>query len=126
MTYDLMDRRNNATTHHTGIANSLEAVNNFIDLGLDPQKMNLGFAYYAKWFTTSPYGDCESNPIGCPTALLENPDGTDTGNSGTMTFEKANMALASKNLPVSENKACGAAVGTRCEEGMCCSQIGTW
>lgn len=88
--------------------------------------MNLGFAYYAKWFTTSPDGDCEANPIGCPTGLLENPDGTDTGKSGSMTFEKGNMAPAPKDLPVSDNGECGAAVGKKCEEGVCCSQFGTW
>ncbi|KAK2765403.1 hypothetical protein FQN54_008249 [Arachnomyces sp. PD_36] len=125
MTYDLMNRRNNMTTHHTGVQNSLETVDRYLALGLDPQKINLGFAYYAKWFTTSPIGDCGENPIGCPTDVLENPDGTDAGKSGAITFEKGNMAPAPENLEVSTDAQCGAAVGMRCEPGLCCSQYGS-
>lgn len=29
--------------------------------------------------------------LGCETVLLENPDGSDTGKSAAMTFEKANF-----------------------------------
>lgn len=127
MTYDLMNRRNNETTHHTGVANSLATVNRYIDVGLDPKKMNLGFAYYAKWFTTSPDGDCEANPIGCPTVLLEDPKtGEDTGKSGSMTFEKGNMAPAPEDLPVSDGEDCGPVAGKRCKKGVCCSQFGSW
>lgn len=121
-----MNRRNNVTTHQTGVQNSLETVEQYISLGLDPKKINLGFAYYAKWFKTSEKGDCKENPIGCPTDVLENPDGTDAGKSGAVTFEKGNMAPARKDLKISSEGACGAATGERCEPGLCCSQYGTW
>lgn len=85
MSYDLMNRRDNVTKHHTDVEGSLTAVNNYLAIGMPAAKANLGFAYYAKWFTTA--GDCGSQPLGCPTALLENPDGTDTGKSGAVTFE---------------------------------------
>jgi hypothetical protein len=126
MTYDLMNRRNNVTAHHTGVKGSLETVDQYISLGLDPKKINLGFAYYAKWFKTSETGDCEANPIGCPTDLLENPDGTDAGKSGAVTFEKGNMAPAQKNLAVSNEDQCGPSIGKRCKPGLCCSQYGSW
>ncbi len=45
--------------------------------------MTLGFAFYAKWFKTA--GQCDQ-PIGCPTVLLEDANGGDTGQSGAVTF----------------------------------------
>ncbi|KAI1491405.1 glycoside hydrolase family 18 protein [Biscogniauxia mediterranea] len=83
MTYDLMNRRDNVTNHHTSVKGSLETVDNYLALGFDPAKMNLGFAFYAKFFKTQ--GEC-TQPIGCPTVLLENPDGSDPGLSGAVTF----------------------------------------
>ncbi|KAH6608800.1 glycoside hydrolase family 18 protein [Trichoderma cornu-damae] len=86
MTYDLMMRRMNATTHHSGVANSLDSVNTYIERGLSPSKMSLGFAFYAKWFATAAGCTC-TTPVGCPTAELETPEGGDTGLSGAVTFE---------------------------------------
>lgn len=86
MTYDLMMRRMNATTHHTGVAASLDTVNTYIERGLSPSKINLGFAFYAKWFATAAGCNC-TTPIGCPAAELEAPDGSDTGQSGAVTFQ---------------------------------------
>lgn len=87
MTYDLMNRRNNKTDHHTGIEGSKTTIQTYIDRGMTPGKMILGFAFYAKWFTTAAGVQC-TEPVGCPTAELETPDGTDTGLSGAVTFEK--------------------------------------
>lgn len=81
MTYDLMNRRDNATRHHTGIANSLEAVDAYISAGAAPQRLNLGFAFYVKWFRTA-HEPCSemASPLGCPTLLLEDPEtGADLG-----------------------------------------------
>ncbi|RFU80279.1 chitinase 18-11 [Trichoderma arundinaceum] len=88
MTYDLMMRRMNETTHHSGVANSLDSVNTYIERGLDADKINLGFGFYAKWFTTAPGYNC-TTPTGCPTAELEAPDGSDTGKSGAASFDVA-------------------------------------
>ncbi|KAL7788201.1 glycoside hydrolase family 18 protein [Trichoderma ceciliae] len=85
MTYDLMMRRMNTTTHHSGTANSLDSVNSYIERGLSASKINLGFAFYAKWFATATGYNCTA-PVGCPTAELEAPDGSDTGRSGAVTF----------------------------------------
>lgn len=91
MTYDLMNRRDNATSHHTGIAASINSIDLYIERGFTPSKMILGIPFYAKWFTTAQGADC-TEPIGCPTAELEAPDGTDTGLSGAITFEVASFA----------------------------------
>ncbi|CAI7664394.1 unnamed protein product [Penicillium pancosmium] len=88
MSYDLMNRRDNHTFHASDVAGSLETVNAYLDIGAKPEQLNLGFAYYAKWFETDPNSDCEENPLGCATAKLENSDGSDTGKSGAVTFEK--------------------------------------
>ena len=83
MTYDLMNRRDNITKHHTGIQESLTAVNAYREGGVPPEKMNLGFAFYIKWFKTDPNGGCQEDPIGCKTALLEDPvTGADLGRAG--------------------------------------------
>lgn len=89
MSYDLMNRRSNVTEHHTGIEGSKRSVDLYIERGMDPSKLILGFAFYAKWFTTADGADC-TTPEGCPTAVLELPDGTDPMLSGAVTFEVEN------------------------------------
>ncbi|KAF2803339.1 putative class V chitinase [Mytilinidion resinicola] len=123
MTYDLSNRRNTATSHHTSIKDSLDSVKRYIDIKLDATKINLGFAYYAKWFTTK--GDCPT-PLGCPLAQPEDPiTGADTKLSGAVTFEKANMAPlpAAGSITVSSDGMCGAN-GHSCPVGSCCSEAG--
>jgi chitinase len=98
MTYDLMNRRDNETKHHTSVQGSLETIETYLDLGLPAEKANLGFAFYTKYFTTADGVDCSSTPLGCQTAVLEAADGTDTGLSGALTFEKVNYPGA-KRVP---------------------------
>jgi chitinase len=126
MSYDLMNRRDNVTNHHTGVAGSLDTIKAYEETGLDTAKMNLGFAYYAKWFTTDPNSDCAEQPIGCAVVPLESPDGSDPGKSGVLTFEKSNMAAPPDNLRTSSDGTCGYAKGTKCPSGSCCSQYGNW
>lgn len=83
MTYDLMNRRDNITKHHTGIDLSLDSVDAYLENGVPPEKANLGFAFYVKWFKTDPDGHCDKYPIGCKTALMEDPvTGGDLGQAG--------------------------------------------
>ncbi|KAH2285226.1 hypothetical protein KXW29_007493 [Aspergillus fumigatus] len=124
MSYDLMNRRDNVTNHHSGVAGSLDTIKAYKEIGLDTAKMNLGFAYYAKWFMTDPNSDCAQQPIGCAVVPLENPDGSDPGKSGTLTFEKSTMAAPPDNLRTSTDGTCGYSKGTKCPSGSCCSQYG--
>ena len=91
MAYDLMNRRDNETNHHSSVEGSLLAVNTYLDRGMSADKLNLGIAFYAKWFTTQAGVTCQG-PTSCPTAILEAADGSDTGLSGAVTFEPANAA----------------------------------
>ncbi|KAI3325170.1 glycoside hydrolase family 18 protein [Xylariaceae sp. AK1471] len=91
MTYDLMNRRDTTTKHHSSVQGSLNTVEKYIELGMDPAKMNLGIGFYAKYFMT--IEPC-TQPIGCKTALLEY-NGTDTGRSGAKTFGEGVPVLAS-------------------------------
>ena len=87
MTYDLMNRRDNVTKHHTGIELSLDSVNAYEERGVPCEKMNLGFAFYIKWYKTDPAGGCDKNPIGCKTALMEDPmTGADLGKAGAFAW----------------------------------------
>ncbi|CAO2649548.1 Nn.00g069330.m01.CDS01 [Neocucurbitaria sp. VM-36] len=80
MAYDLMNRRDNVTKHHTGLQLSQEAINTYLERGLPPDKANLGLAFYVKWFKTAPDADCHMEPIGCRTELMEDPiTGADLG-----------------------------------------------
>ncbi|KAJ5910019.1 CAZyme family GH18 [Penicillium tannophilum] len=124
MSYDLMNRRDNVTSHQTSVQGSLDCINEYLDMGLDPQKINLGFAYYAKWFTTDPNSDCDTNPIGCAVVKLENDDGSDNGKSGAITFEASTDSPAPTNLTTSTNGKCGFDEKTKCPEGSCCSAYG--
>jgi GH18 family chitinase len=85
MTYDLMNRRDNVTKHHTGISASLTSINVYLDRGVPPQKANLGFAFYVKYFKTE---DCGEKPVGCKTVLLEDPEtGADLGGAGGFSWD---------------------------------------
>lgn len=104
MSYDLMNRRDNVTKHHTSIKDSLETVNNYINIGMNATKGNLGIAFYAKYFTTDPLSDCATNPLGCATVQLEDANGQDTGKSGAVTFE-TNPEVSSSSITSSWSKA---------------------
>ncbi|KAI1333914.1 glycoside hydrolase family 18 protein [Xylariaceae sp. FL0016] len=89
MTYDLMNRRDNVTKHHTGAQLSMDTVNAYVENGAAPEKINLGFAFYVKYFKTE-RGPCEENPIGCPTGLMEDPEtGADLGRTGGFSYHDA-------------------------------------
>jgi chitinase len=126
MSYDLMNRRDNVTFHASSVQGSLAVIQDYLDFGADPEKLNLGFAYYAKWFTTDPDSDCNEHPLGCKVVKLENDDGSDNGKSGAFTFEKGNMAKPSGKLTTSNNGKCGSSEGTKCPDGQCCSAYGNW
>lgn len=124
MAYDLMTRRDNITAHHTSVQGSLKVIEHYLDvLALPADKATLGFAFYAKYFTTDPAYPCETG-LGCTTVLLEAEDGSDTGKSAAMTFEKENYATAASNLTETPDGSCGAAVGYFCKAGDCCSAYG--
>ena len=87
MTYDLMNRRDNVTKHHTGIQLSLGSIEAYEKRGVPSEKMNLGFAFYIKWYKTDPEGTCDKNPIGCRTELMEDPvTGADLGKAGAFAW----------------------------------------
>ncbi|KAH1972253.1 hypothetical protein KXV92_005967 [Aspergillus fumigatus] len=103
---------------------SLDTIKAYEEVGLDPTKINLGFAYYAKWFMTDPSSNCGEHRIGCAVAKLESPDRTDPGKSSALTFEKSNMGTAPVNLNVSTEGTSGFAKRTKCPLNSCCSQYG--
>lgn len=124
MTYDLMNRRDNVTKHHTDLKGSLESMKHYLyDLALPAAKANLGFAFYAKYFTIDSTQPCATG-LGCATVLLEDAQGQDTGKSGTVTFEKANYARPATNLTLSPDGSCGATAGHMCSNPNCCSSSG--
>lgn len=132
MSYDLMNRRDTVMKHHSDIAGSLAAVDLYTSIGLAPSKINLGIAFYAKWFAAEVNGTCNAaSPLGCKTAVLEDPvTGADNGISGAVTFEASNYVIVDESkLANSTDGSCGANVGpfgTRCIPGNCCSQYGFW
>ncbi|KLU88694.1 chitinase 1 [Magnaporthiopsis poae ATCC 64411] len=88
MTYDLMNRRDNVTRHHTGLQLSLESIDAYVARGALPSKLNLGFAFYVKYFQTE-HDSCRDakTPVGCPTLLLEDPKtGADLGRAGAFSW----------------------------------------
>ena len=90
MTYDLMNRRDNVTRHHTGIEQSLAAIAAYEERGVLPEKMSLGFAFYIKWYKTDPHGGCDIDPIGCKTTVMEDPvTGADLGQAGAFSWHDA-------------------------------------
>lgn len=89
MTYDLMNRRDNVTKHHTGLQISLESIDAYLDKGVLADRVNLGLAFYVKWFLTDPKEreNCKRHPIGCKTQLMEDPlTGADLGKAGAFSW----------------------------------------
>ncbi|KAF4994059.1 hypothetical protein FDECE_13238 [Fusarium decemcellulare] len=123
MSYDLMNRRDHFTTHHTSFEGTAKTVDAYISRGFEPSKLIIGFPFYAKWFTTKEGVECTES-TGCPTELLEAADGSDTGKSGSVTFEAANFVSAPTNLTTSTDASCGAGTFFKCGEVQCCSQFG--
>lgn len=129
MSYDLMNRRDNYTKHHTDLNGTLAAVETYIERGLTPSKINMGIAFYAKYFTLAANTTC-NEPIGCPIALAEAADGSDTGTSGAETFEKSSFPVDvnTSNLTISIDGSCGTGTIFLCNGnatgGACCSQYG--
>ncbi|EUC38036.1 glycoside hydrolase family 18 protein [Bipolaris zeicola 26-R-13] len=87
MTYDLFNRRDNVTKHHTGLQLSLEAIDAYLAAGVPPEKANLGLAFYIKWYKTAANSTCSTDPIGCATELMEDPvTGADLGKAGAFSW----------------------------------------
>ena len=129
MTYDLMNRRDNYTKHHTDVNGTLSAIETYIERGMTPSKMNMGIAFYAKYFTLAANSTCVG-PIGCPITLAEAADGSDTGTSGAVTFEASSfpVEVSKSNLTASVDGSCGTGTLFMCTGnatgGACCSQYG--
>lgn len=129
MSYDLMNRRDTTTKHHTDIKGSLAAVEAYIARGVTPAKMNLGIAFYAKYFTLPANSTC-AGPIGCPIVAAESTDGLDTGTSGAVTFEASSFPVTvdTSSLTASTDGSCGTGTSFMCATtgtgGPCCSQYG--
>ncbi|KAJ0115183.1 glycosyl hydrolase family 18 [Diaporthe amygdali] len=129
MSYDLLNRRDNFTKHHTDIQGSLNAVQAYLDRGFPPSKLNLGIAFYAKYFTLAANTTC-TQPIGCPLALAEDAQGQDTGTSGAATFEATSFPVEvdPSTLTTSTDGSCGTGTLFQCTGtatgGACCSQYG--
>ncbi|KAI0601549.1 family 18 glycosyl hydrolase [Biscogniauxia sp. FL1348] len=129
MTYDLTNRRDTVTGHHSSVKASLEIIRRYKELGLESSKINLGLAYYAKFFQTQPGVKC-SGPTGCAMVKAENDDGSDAGTSGSMTFESQNVCpppIPSILVP-SMDGSCGVGTSNTCaglgSDMSCCSQYG--
>ena len=54
MTYDLMNRRDHVTKHHTGIELSMDAVSLYLENGVPPEMANLEFAFYSIMLRKAP------------------------------------------------------------------------
>jgi chitinase len=44
MSYDLMNRRDQVTKHHSSVTDSLETIQNYLDIEAPPEKINRKFA----------------------------------------------------------------------------------
>lgn len=126
MTYDLINRRDRVTKHHSDVHGSLVSVNHYLDvLGLPAEKANLGFAFYAKHFNLDPNVPC-ANGLGCQILPMEDAAGQDTFNRGVVTFERANYLPRPdpSSIQPSYDGACGLGSMTMCPHGACCSSAG--
>lgn len=88
MTYDLVNRRDTVTKHHTSIQGSRAALLAYMSRGAPASKLNLGLAFYVKWFKTDKE-DCGRGQSGVGCKMLELEDavsGADLGRAGGFSF----------------------------------------
>ncbi|RYO78022.1 hypothetical protein DL766_006922 [Monosporascus sp. MC13-8B] len=86
MTYEMMNRRDTITKHHAGKVGSRESLHNYIKNGVRPDDLNLGFAFYTKFYRTERHA-CVQSPIGCSTLLMEDPrTGVDMEHTGAFAW----------------------------------------
>ncbi|KKF92177.1 Lectin-B [Ceratocystis platani] len=125
MTYDLINRRDTVSGHHSGVKNSLAAIDAYIERGFPASKLNLGIGFYAKYFTLQDPKSC-TQAIGCPLVLAERDDGTDAGTSGVLTFEASSFPVFvdRSKLTLSPDTSCGGSTGYTCGDKSCCSKWG--
>ncbi|TGJ81436.1 hypothetical protein E0Z10_g7319 [Xylaria hypoxylon] len=109
MAYDFVNRASNNTGHHTDVESSRLAVQRYIDLGLPAEKINLGFAFYAKYFEVSDACTKCLLPDGCSLVPAQGANGMDTFKSGVITFESRNIdpPAPPATLQESPNGTCG-------------------
>lgn len=88
MTYDLMNRRDTRTKHHSGVTESSSSLRNYSDRGISVRHMNLGLGFYIKWFKTVDDANCARLAgLGCSTQLMEDPiTGADLGKAGAFAW----------------------------------------
>ncbi|RKF63444.1 Chitotriosidase-1 [Erysiphe neolycopersici] len=121
MTYDFINSRDNTTAHHSDVKKSLEIIDYYInDLQLDPQKINLGVSMYARFFKIDTAQPCDTG-LGCATELLEDQNGLETGNCGTMTFQAENYRQPPNDIAETTDGTCGIFALKKCPDGQCCS-----
>lgn len=122
-----MNRRSKLTQHHASVTGSKQSMNAYIKNGIPAAKLNLGFPFYAKWFTLQAGAPCQ-NPIGCSVGSFENADGSDNGMSGVFTFENFNLGKPPSDAQVSVDGRCGIVDGKhlKCPDGACCSSSMYW
>ena len=88
MTYDLMNRRDNVTKHHSGLDGTIDALRLYADPASDIQYLTAGLGFYIKWFRTASNATCDRVPAtGCRTELMEDPiTGADLGKAGAFSW----------------------------------------
>jgi hypothetical protein len=88
MTYDLVNRRDTVTNHHSGLDGSIEAIYPYLDreeYGY-PQNLNIGLGFYVRWYRVATDDPCNHPPY-CPTELMEDPiTGADLGKAGAFSW----------------------------------------
>lgn len=131
MSYDLVNRRDTLTGHHASVKGVNDTIKAYLDMGIPAEKLNLGFPFYAKWFTASE--NCTAIgkvPTNCHLEAGEKANGTDAGTSGVMTFETSNLAtapaLASMTIDTTGQGRCGYEADSFCNDGNCCSSNMFW
>ena len=131
MSYDYVNRVSKKTGHHTDLEGSKAAVQRYLDLGVPPEKLNLGFAFYAKYFQVM--GNCTdfTSVDNCEIIPAQEPDGTDNYKSGFLTFEPNNLdpLPVPATLVPTVNGICGVLPngtqsGKQCASSYCCGQSG--
>lgn len=106
MTYDLMNRRDDVTKHHSGTTESEYALHLYSGTGFHVANLNLGLAFYIKWFKTAGNETCDRLPaIGCRTELMEDPiTGADLGKAGAFSWhDEVPHELAASFVRAMEN-----------------------
>lgn len=126
LTEDQMDNFSNTTDYLSGISSCNDTISAYLELGMPPEKGNLGMPFYGQGYSVEP--DCKHG-LGCKVVKPGEKKGKVVGQVSSFMWTAMYMDAnpPSKNASVAKDgEMCGPDTKKICPGKACCSPSGYW